>query len=136
MFPFDLDDEEDVVIEDTDEAEPSDYEIDFSTGKLTGKIIKGLDAVIQWIRLVLGTDRYYFEQYSWNYGSELGDLIGNAFTQEYLENEVKRMIADALSTNPYIQSIDNVQCEVSNDDLTASFTVNTIFGNGEVTFNV
>lgn len=136
MFPFDLDDEEDVVIEDTDEAEPSDYEIDFSTGKLTGKIIKGLDAVIQWIRLALGTDRYYFEQYSWNYGSELGDLIGNAFTQEYLENEVKRMIADALSTNPYIQSIDNVQCEVSKDDLAASFTVNTIFGNREVTFNV
>lgn len=136
MFPFDLDDEDDVIIEDTEEAEPSDYEIDFSTGKLTGKIISGLDAVIQWIRLALGTDRYYFTQYSWNYGSELGELLGNAFTQEYLENEVKRMIVDALSVNPHIQGISNLQCDVSKDDLVASFTVNTIYGNGEVTVNV
>lgn len=136
MFPFDLDDENDVVIPDDTEDEPSDYEIDFTTGKLTGKIITGLDAVIQWIKLALGTDRYYFTQYSWNYGSELGDLLGSSFTKEYLENEVKRMIADALCINPKIQSVSNVECQMDKDELVASFTVNTIYGSREVKVHV
>lgn len=136
MFPFDLDDEEDVLIEDETNTEPSDYEIDFSTGKLTGRIITGLDAIKQWIRLALGTDRYYFTQFSWQYGSELSSLIGHNYTLEYVQNEVKRMIADALKNIDDIKSISNVSCELERDQLTASFTVNTIYGSGEVQISV
>ena len=136
MFPFDLDDANDNIIKDQQEAVPSDYEIDFTTGKLTGRIISGLDYIKQWIRLALATDRYYFTQYSWQYGHELSRLLGQSFSHEYLVNETKRLIADALKPNKYIQSISNVECEVVRDALTATFTVNTIFGSGEVKINV
>ena len=136
MFPFDLDDEEDVLISDETTSEPSDYEIDFSTGKLTGKIITGIDAIKQWIRLVLGTERYYFTQFSWQYGSELSSLIGHNYTQEYVQNEVKRMIGDALKTSEDIESISNISCELNRDQLVASFTVNTIYGSEEVQISV
>lgn len=50
MFPFDIEDEEvDVEVEEAEE--PADYEIDFETGNLTGRIITGLDAIIQRARL-------------------------------------------------------------------------------------
>jgi hypothetical protein len=69
MFPFDIDDAElDVEVE--EDKEPSDYEIDFETGKLTGRIITGLPAIKQWVMIVLGTDKYYYTPDSWDHGGE------------------------------------------------------------------
>ncbi|MBQ9607653.1 MAG: DUF2634 domain-containing protein [Lachnospiraceae bacterium] len=136
MFPFDLDDEEDVVEEIETTTEQKDYEIDFTTGELTGRIISGLPAVIQWVRLTLGTERYYYNQFTWDYGSELEDLIGREFSGEYVENEVGRMISDALSMNDDIESISDLTVESESDKITAEFKVNTIYGSEEVTVNV
>ncbi len=135
MFPFDLDDDEVNVTVD-EETEPSDYEIDFTTGKLTGRIITGLAAIEQWIKLTLSTDRYYFTQYSWSHGSELHELIGKTYTQDYIEAEVKRMVTDALSTNSDIQEVTSIDCTIDGDTLTADITVKTIYGEGEVIVNV
>ena len=50
MFPFDLEDEEEIEIE--EQKEPKDWEIDFKTGKLTGRVdihslnIHGITAMI------------------------------------------------------------------------------------------
>ena len=57
MFPFDIEveDEEEVIEE--ERALNTDYEIDFNTGRLTGRIITGLAAVVQWTRLTLATER-------------------------------------------------------------------------------
>lgn len=131
MFPFDLTDEE-ISPEIEEKKEASDYEIDFKTGRLTGRIITGLEATKQWVRLVLGTDRYYFPQYSWGHGCELETLIGKNYDPDYIESEVRRMIEDALLVNEDILSISNLQCEVKQDKLTASFTINTIYGGGEM----
>lgn len=136
MFPFDLDDDEDVVEEVETTTAQTDYEIDFSTGELTGRIISGLPAIIQWIRLTLGTERYYYNQFSWDYGSELTNLIGQGYSQEYVESEVIRMISDALSENDNIDSLSDFKVETSGDRITAEFTVNTVYGNEEVTVDV
>lgn len=137
MFPFDLDDEEDDVLEEEQtETEQTDYEIDFVTGALTGRIITGFDAVIQWIRLTLGTERYFYNQFSWDYGSELETLIGREESKEYIESEVNRMITDALSVNDAIEGITDMTISTEKDSLYAEFTVNTIYGSGEVKVNV
>lgn len=133
MFPFDLDDDE-TEVDENEEKEPKDYEVDFKTGKLTGRIITGLDAIKQWIKLTLGIDRYYYTQFSWNHGSELNTLIGKNVSAEYVESEVKRMLEEALLENEYINGIDDVECEIKNDVLVASFTVQTPYG--EVSINV
>lgn len=129
MFPFDLD-LEDTLSTETESSNtiPTDYEIDFKTGKLTGRVITGLEAIKQWCRIVLSTDRYFFTQYSWNHGNELNTLICRNFTQSYIDTEVKRMIEDALLVNDDILGIEDLECKIENDKLTASFKLNTIYG--------
>jgi len=135
MFPFDIEDAElDVEVE--DDKEPSDYEIDFETGKLTGRIITGLPAIKQWVMIVLGTDKYYYTQYSWDHGCELRDLIGKGFKQDYIESEVKRIITDALSMSKDIKGISNLEVSYEGDTLTAAFTLDTIYGSEEVMVDV
>jgi predicted NUDIX family phosphoesterase len=138
MFPFDLDDDEDVLEEEQEEttSEQVDYEIDFTTGKLTGRIISGLDAVIQWIRLALGTEKYYFNQFSWDYGCELQSLIGRDYSEEIIDSEVDRMIRDTLSANEDIEGISDMDITYDNDKIQAVFTVNTVYGSEEVSIDV
>ena len=137
MFPFDIEEDDvEIIEEDETDKEPSDYEIDFTTGELTGRIITGLDAIKQWIRLALGTDRYFYNQFSWDYGSELNELIGQSYSEEYIESEVTRMVTDALSTNKDIDGISSLHVVMENDSLQISFIVNTPYGNGEVEVNV
>ena len=127
MFPFDIDDEE-LEAEQDEETEPKDYEIDRATGALTGRFVTGLKAIEQWIYLTLSTDRYYFTQYSWDYGSELNTLIGQQGSQSYIESEAKRMLEEALLVNSYITGIEDLTCTVEKDVLTASFTALTEYG--------
>ena len=133
MFPFDIDlEDEEESIDEESNATASDYEIDFNTGKLTGRIISGLEAVIQWAKLVLLTERYFYTQYTWNYGSELNELIGKRHSKEYIESEVKRMITDALLINEDIKSIKNIRCDIEKDVLKISFSIETVYGRGDV----
>lgn len=133
MFPFDIDDEE-LEVEQDEETEPKDYEIDRAAGALTGRFVTGLKAIEQWIYLTLSTDRYYFTQYSWDYGSELNTLIGQQGSQSYIESEVKRMLEEALLVNSYITGIEDLTCTIKKDVLTASFTAITEYG--EVSIDV
>lgn len=136
MFPFDITEQDLQSVTTEQELEPSDYEIDFRTGKLTGKIITRLDAIVQWVRLVLSTDRYYFIQYPWIHGSELASLIGRGFTQEYVKNEANRMVVDAMKENPFIDAVKDFTASVEGDHLTCNFTLETVYGNREVQFDV
>lgn len=133
MFPFDLEDE-DIDIEELAESSQvtDDYEIDFATGRLTGNIITGLDAVVQWARLALNIPRYVYPQYSWDYGSEFTSLIGNGYDTDYIESEVSRMVTDTLNPNEDIEGIRNLVCDFEGDRLTASFTLVTVYGETEV----
>lgn len=131
MFPFDIDDES-MEVQTEESSIPTDYEIDFATGKLTGRIITGLDAIIQWIKIVLTTDRYVFPQYSWNHGSDLSSLIGQNYDEDYITTEVKRMVKEALSVDEAITGFDDLDVSMKGDRLTVSFTVNTLYGRGEV----
>lgn len=133
MFPFDLEDE-DIDIEEMAETKQvsDDYEIDFATGRLTGNIITGLDAVAQWARLALNIPRYVYPQYSWDYGSELETLIGDGYDTDYIESEVSRMITDALSPNEDIEGIRDLSCDFEDGRLMVSFTLVTVYGETEV----
>lgn len=131
MFPFDVDDSL-LKVENQSKKEPADYEIDFETGKLTGRIIKGIEAVKQWIKLALMTDRYYFPQYSWTFGSDLNTLIGKNYDEEYTKTEVKRMIKEAISVDEAVLGYENLEVIKDGDFLRLSFVVNTIYGRSEI----
>lgn len=107
---------------------PKEYEIDFKTGQLTGRIVEGVEAIKVWIWLVLQTPRYRYYIYSWDYGNEFEELIGRGYSEEYINAEAQRMTEDCLLVNENIESITDFSVGMENDQLTISFTANTIYG--------
>ena len=127
--------EEDETLEEHEDElkTPKEYEIDFSTGQLTGKIVTGKEAIKVWIWLALKTPRYRYYIYSWDYGQEFEDLIGQGYTDEYIETETQRMTEDRLLVNEHIDSITDYSMSNQNGTVTISFTANTMYG--EIPFN-
>ena len=129
MFPFDLNEE---ILEETEERIFKEYEINFETGQLTGRCVEGLEAVKVWAYLALNIARYRYPQYSWNYGSEFENIIGQPQDPEYVESEIQRMIEECIKTNPHIQGIEKLQCSFEEGVLSASCTIITDYGEVKV----
>ena len=97
------------------------------------KIVEGNDAIKVWAYKALLTPRYNYSIYSWDYGSELMDLIGKAYTQSLTKEEAKRYIKEALLINPYILEVNVVDTSFNNGILSADIKLLTIYGESEVT---
>lgn len=138
LFPFDDTEDFDEEINDLEEGDDAedyiirDFEIDWDTMTLTGNIVEGLDAIVQWVNNALRTKRYEWTIYSWDFGEEYTDLIGNSFSQEYLNNECDRLITECLQENPYIQGIEDLVVTLEGDHLSISFTLITDLGEVEI----
>lgn len=137
IFPFAMEDEE-ITLSNAEVTASSirEYEIDFKTGRLTGKIVEGVDALCVWAYLALKATRYRWVIYSWTYGEEITNLIGYSYSEEYLQSEVKRYIEDCLLENENITGIDNLEITQVKDRLTIKFTLVTVVGSKEVELNV
>ena len=97
------------------------------------KLIEGNEAIKVWAYKALLTPRYSYSIYSWDYGSELMDLIGKAYTQSLTKEEAKRYIKEALLINPYILEVTVIDTSFSNGILSADIKIVTIYGESEVT---
>jgi hypothetical protein len=84
------------------------------------------EAMKQAIYLIIYTERYTYPIYSWNYGAELGGLIGQPIP--FVLPEIKRRITEALMQDDRITGVDNWEFEVVRSKVTATYTVHTIFG--------
>ena len=129
MFPFDALDDTEVETEEKEEVPYREYEIDYETGQLTGRIVEGLEALKVWMYLALHTERYHYQQYSWDYGSELDTLIGGNDDPEYIELETKRMVEDCLTQNERITGVDSLKTE---DGENFGFEIETDYGEVEI----
>jgi hypothetical protein len=119
-----------------EEQQPSlTYKLDFEKGRASGRI-DGLEAVRQAVFKAIQTDRFWHEIYTFDYGHELGSLIGGNVL--YVQSEVSRMISEALLQDDRINSIENTTVNVVGDGLAVRFTVVSDFGSfeEEVTRNV
>lgn len=135
-FPFEEDTEEIEENEEEEEWYPREYDVDFATGKLTGKIAEGARAIAVWVYFAINIERYKYIQYSWDYGCEFYDLVGKNYSNEYIESEVERIITECIEINPYINGIENLNIEISNDVLNVKFKILTDYGEEEVEMNV
>ena len=107
---------------------PIEYGIDFKTGQLTGGKVKGLEALKIWAWNALQIERFSFEQFTWNCGSELSSLIGKAQPKSMTESDARRMVEDCVTQNKYITGIDRFKCEVNGESLKIAFRLLTTFG--------
>ena len=106
------------------------YLFDFDSGDFVvrdGKLIEcdGIDAVKVWIEKILRTEKGRYTIYAdTEYGCHLEDLIiGNSYTVEFIEAELKREIEDALKQNSQIKSVTNFQIIRSKHSITVTLEV-------------
>ncbi|MBQ8248490.1 MAG: DUF2634 domain-containing protein [Clostridia bacterium] len=111
------------------EAQPSlTYALDIESDKIRG-MADNLEALKQAIYLILNTERYAYPIYSWNYGVELKEIIGQP--KEYALSEIKRCITEALLQDDRITAVDSFEVEIGKKTIRAIFTVHTIYGDIE-----
>ncbi len=96
------------------------------TDRLDGYVDE-LEAVAQAVYLILSTERYKFIIYSWDYGVELVDLIGQPMP--YVMSELPRRITEALTMDDRISDVVDFEFTQNGKRLHTSFTVVTNVGN-------
>lgn len=85
------------------------------------------EALRQAILKIINTERYEHEIYSWDYGIELQDLIGEQIP--YVMSEIKRRIEDALTADERIDSVEDFTVEqIGKRELYITFAVITTEG--------
>ena len=99
------------------------------------KMVEGNEAIKVWAYKALLSPRYHHSVYSWDYGSELLDLIGKEYTPALTKEEAKRYIKEALLINPYILEVDITNIDFRDSVLSADIKIKTIY-EGEVIVNV
>ena len=99
------------------------------------KTVEGNEAIKVWVYKALLVPRYQYSIYTWDYGSELMDLIGKAYTPSLTKSEAKRYIEEALKINPYILDVNVISTDFKDSILSANVRVKTIY-EGEVLVNV
>ena len=97
------------------------------------KMVEGNNAIKVWVYKALLTPRYNYSIYTWDYGSELLDLIGKAYTPSLTKSEAKRYIEEALLINPYILEVNVLDTDFKDGILSANVKIVTIYGESEVT---
>ncbi len=108
------------------EIQPSlTYALDIEHGRIRGRV-DNLEALRQAIYLILNTERYAYLIYSWNYGVEMRELIGQP--KEYAIPEVKRCITEALLQDDRITAVDGFEFSTGKKTVHVEFTVHSIFG--------
>ncbi|MDI2982371.1 DUF2634 domain-containing protein [Clostridioides difficile] len=107
--------------------EPSKtFKLNMERNKVDG-ICDDVEALKQTIFLTLNTERYQHLIYSWNYGVELNDLIGEPIS--YVIPELERRIKEALIQDDRIENVDNFQFENIKGKVHCKFTVYSKYGN-------
>ena len=92
-------------------------------------LLDDLDAVEQSVYLILGTERYKFPIYSWDYGIELADLFGKPMP--FVMAELPERIKEALTVDERISNVTDFEFTQNGKKLEVSFTVVTDAGNLE-----
>ena len=114
-----------------EEIEPNKtYKMNFKDNIVEG-FVDDMDAVRQAIYKVLGTERYAYPIYSWDYGMELSDLYGE--DTRYVCAELEDRIKEALTQDERITDVIDFTFNTEEKGIVkAAFTVETSEGDIEI----
>lgn len=94
-------------------------------GRICG-MTDGLEAMRQVIDIILQTERYQYQIYTSNFGTEFDGLIGKA--PEYVMSMLKRRVTEALMTDKRIKAVDNFSFRQVGETVECEFDVRTVYG--------
>ena len=134
MIPETLNSDNLIDIEEFETPPSLTYRLDFVNRRIIGKV-DDKEAVLQFIKKVLDTNKYAYEIYDWYYGNELLGLVGMSY--DYFSVEAPRIIEEALLVDDRITYIDSWSfTRLSVDSMEISFLVHTIYGDIKYTEEV
>lgn len=127
IIPQSLEEAELEIIETEVQIEPS---LTYSLLRYSiGGKIDGIEAIRQFIAKAIKTARNRFLIYDDQYGCELEDLIGASVTRELLEDEIPRVIYEALIDDDRISDVVDFVITNEGDKVYVNFTA--LLVNGE-----
>lgn len=110
-----------------DDSLPSfTYRIDFENKRIMGSV-DDLDSVVQAVVKVMNTERFAYEIYDDDYGSEFESLIGQE--REFVMAVIEQRVEEAVTSDDRVSGISEFELTViRNDSIGLKFTVQTIYG--------
>lgn len=128
-----------IPIRDTQRALPRERQpemtffIEEDAGTVRG-LTDGHEAVRQAAWLILHTERYLHLIYSFDYGTELGDLAGSR--DSFLFPEIKRRVTEALLVDDRITGTSEFEFHRQGTRVEVRFTLHTVYGDMELEWEV
>lgn len=118
----------DLLVEDFEYiTQPSKtYRLNIENNTISGGYIDGLEALKQAVYKILNTERFDYIIYSWNYGIEIKDLIGEHMS--FVIPELERVIKEALMQDDRIEDVTDFEFSVNKNIVTVKFKVISIEG--------
>lgn len=107
--------------------------INKETNRIQGECDDWL-AVRQAVEIILNVERFRWQIYRPYSGMQWDGLIGQ--DPGYVASELQRRITEALTMDDRVRGISNFSYTVEGDKLSASLTVNTVFGEMESSVEV
>lgn len=102
------------------------YKLDTVNKRIIG-VIEDREAVLQFIKKVLNTDKYAFEIYDWYYGNELLKLVGQSY--DYAVTRIPNIFKEALLVDDRITDVrDFTFSQPAIDTILVSCIVDTVYG--------
>lgn len=91
--------------------------------------VTGTEALKIWTAraLRLESERFRYTAWSWDYGNELGTLLGSCADGGVLESLLRRHIRETLLVSPYIQAVDGFSFSREGSRMEVRFTVHSVY---------
>lgn len=105
------------------------YKLDLEKNIIVG-YCDGIEALKQAIYKILNTERYDYLIYSWNYGVEIKNLIGEETT--LVIPELERVIKEALMQDDRIEDVTDFEFSIDKNVVTSKFKVTSVEGVAEI----
>lgn len=109
------------------------WNINKGTQRIEGNIT-GWAAVRQAVEIILNVERFRWQIYRPYSGMQWNGLIGQ--DPGYVAAELQRRIREALMMDDRVTGISNFNYTIEGDKLTASLTVNTVYGDTDTSVEV
>lgn len=94
----------------------------------------GYEAVRQAVEIIVNVERFRWQIYTPNFGTDLDGLLGN--DPGFAASELQRRLADAFLPDSRILGISDFSYTFRDAALTAAVTVDTVFGKVRTTVEV
>ena len=88
------------------------------------------EAIKIWLWKLFKTPRFWYAVFDGDYGEEIHQLIGRAYTHGLIASEAKRFVEEAITYNlgPYVKEVRNLRVSFEEGTLLVDFVAITPYG--------